>query len=428
VVRNFLAVRIVREMASLDKGPARLQTSGGPSVASDATHNPLSTTEIALMSDPTTLERPRFEPLGFSRERFAGAAAEQGLAGVLLTSPENVFYTTGYTVLPSAGNPILYTLRSRLPAFAYVDADGTVTLLCWGFSAQGVEFGVDEVIGFDRYGQALEALEALLRGARAGSLGVESTCPRFVLQTIERAGRAGDVADADGLIARLRLIKSAAEIAALRRSTELIERTVAELYGLLEPGMSRLALMNEARTRMIANGATGISHITFAFARQNPEFAIDEPLDPGRLATLDLGAIVDGYCSDNRRYAYAGDIPASLVERYDRMVEIVDGVGAALVPGTSYAEVFARAGELCAERDIQLLGRKTHVGHHIGLETEEEWIDDDPTKSIRPNMVINIELYSTAETGEQIGDEETYVIGEDGPERVTVLPREIHRV
>jgi len=43
-------------------------------------------------------------------------------------------------------------------------------------------------------------------------------------------------------------------------------------------------------------------------------------------------------------------------------------------------------------------------------------------------MVINIELYSQAATGDMIGDEETYVVGPDGPERISVLPREIHVV
>ena len=278
------------------------------------------------MTDSSMVERPRFESLGFSRERFAAAAAERELDGVLLTSPENVFYTTGYTVLPSAANPILYTLRSRLPFFAYVDRSGAVTLLCWGFSAEGVDIGADEIVRFDRYADALDALEGVLGARDAGRLAVESTCPRYVLDIVQRTHGDGEIADADELMAQLRLIKTPAEIAALRRSTELIEQTVSELYQLLEPGMSRLALMNEARRRMIANGATGISHITFSFARQNPEYAIDEPLDAGRLATLDLGAIVDGYCSDNRRYAYAGDIPISLLERYERMVEIVDGV------------------------------------------------------------------------------------------------------
>ena len=43
-------------------------------------------------------------------------------------------------------------------------------------------------------------------------------------------------------------------------------------------------------------------------------------------------------------------------------------------------------------------------------------------------MVINIELYTKAESGEQIGDEETYVIEHSGPRRISVLPREIHVV
>ena len=43
-------------------------------------------------------------------------------------------------------------------------------------------------------------------------------------------------------------------------------------------------------------------------------------------------------------------------------------------------------------------------------------------------MVICIELYSIAETGQQIGDEETYVIEAEGPRRISVLPREIRVV
>jgi hypothetical protein len=40
-------------------------------------------------------------------------------------------------------------------------------------------------------------------------------------------------------------------------------------------------------------------------------------------------------------------------------------------------------------------------------------------------MAINIELYSMAETGEQVGNEETYIVGPAGPERISILPREI---
>ena len=175
------------------------------------------------------------------------------------------------------------------------------------------------------------------------------------------------------------------------------------------------------------NGCDGISHLTFSFAQANPEYDIDEKLDPGRLITLDLGGIYKGYCSDNRRYAYTGRVPGSLLERYEQMVEIVDGVGAALMPGASYASLMQLARDLYDRRKLLPLGRFNHVGHNIGLETEERWLDESPD-TVRAGMVINIELYSLAETGEQIGNEETYLITKNGPERLSNLPRKIREI
>ena len=376
------------------------------------------------MAVPST----RFHPIGLDQSKLRALIQRHDLAGILLTSPENVFYTTGYTALPSSGNPILYTLRNRLPFFSYVNREGQTTLLCWGFSAEGVDFGADALIGFNDFAGALHEVRTLLARELADGerLGIESTCPYYVLRLIEETvPHSGVPVVVDGIMASLRLIKSAAEIALLKKSTEIIEQTVGELYGILHRGMSRVDLTREAKYRMIRNGATGISHITFSFAQANPEVAIAETLDEGRLVTLDLGGIYDGYCSDNRRYAYSGQIPRSLLDRYNAMIEIVDAVGAALVPGTTYAELFGLGLDLYEQHDIAALARFTHVGHNIGLETEEQWLDDDPHSKVEAGMVINIELYSIAETGEQIGNEETYIVGPAGPERISVLPREI---
>jgi Xaa-Pro aminopeptidase len=116
------------------------------------------------------------------------------------------------------------------------------------------------------------------------------------------------------------------------------------------------------------------------------------------------------------------------IEHYRTMVGIVDEVGAALVPGTTYTEAYDTAVRLLGEHRIPLLDRFIHVGHNIGLETEEEWLGDDAESAVKAGMAINIELYSQAPTGEMIGNEETYVMHDDGPERISVLPREIYRV
>lgn len=370
---------------------------------------------------------PHFHPTGLDRRALVEAMRKADVDRLLLTSPENVFYTSGYTALPSAGNPILYTLRNRLPHFVVVDAVGTTTLLCWGFSAEEVDFGADRIVGFNDFAGALSRLGEVVEEQGAGStIAVESTCPRYVLDLL--AGRARSLADADPVLDALRLVKSPNEIALLRRSTEIIEQTVAELLPLLRLGMSRREIMREARYRLLRNGAIGISHLTFSFGNSNPEVEADEPLEAESLVTLDLGGIYEGYCSDNRRYAYVGPVPPDLERHYRIMVDIVDSVGAALVPGARYSDLYSLAISLYDRNGIAPLHRFTHVGHNIGLETEEEWIGNDPARTIVAGMVINIELYSEAPTGDIIGDEETYIIGPDGPERVSVLPREIHIV
>jgi Xaa-Pro aminopeptidase len=369
-----------------------------------------------------------FPAIGFDPGLAAERLRDAGMNGMLLCAPENVFYTTGYTALPSSGNPILYTLRNRLPFFSHVDAEGEVTLGCWGFSAEGVNFGADRIAGFNDYAGAVEMLGELAREKSDGSrpLGVESTVPRFAGERLAEAGV--ETAVVDRVIEDMRLIKSPAELDLIRRSTAIIEDCVNDLYGVLEVGMSRADLMHAARSMLIERGASGISHLTFTFGGSNPEIEIAEPLERDRLVTLDLGAIVGGYCSDNRRYAYTGELPDEVRETYETMVSIVDDVGAMLVPGANHREIFDRALELHSERGVEQLARFTHTGHNIGLETEERWLADDADETIAPGMAINIELYTKLDPVGQIGDEETYFVSDSGPDRITRLPREIREV
>ncbi len=370
----------------------------------------------------------RFLPIGFDKRKLFPVMEQRGIRTILLTSPEDVFYTTGYTALPSSGNPILYTLRNRLPSFSVIDADRKlVSLLCWGFSAQGVEFGADVILGFNHFAGALDTLKSeLMRNQTSeGSVGITSSCPYFVVRAIEECSLRNKLVVVDDMMEDLRLIKSSEEIFRLRKSAEIMETTCRELFELLRVGMGRSELTREAKSRLMKNGATGVSHVTLSFTQANPEVDIDERLEMDKLVTVDIGGIYDGYCSDTRRYAYTGSLPRSLQERYKHMVEIVDAVGRALVPGSTFESLYRFALDQYAKHGIKPLARFSHIGHNIGLETEERWLDRSSSYSVKSGMVITIELYSTAETGETIGNEDTYVIGESGPTRISGLPREI---
>jgi Xaa-Pro aminopeptidase len=258
-----------------------------------------------------------------------------------------------------------------------------------------------------------------------GLTGVTSSCPYFVLKVVEDCALQKSLAMADDVMEELRLIKSAEEVLRLRRSADIMEATFRELFDLLRVGMGRSELAREARSRLLRNGATGISHITLSFTQANPEVDIDEALETNRLVTIDIGGIYHGYCSDARRYAYTGSVPEPLQDRYKRMVEIVDTVGGALVPGRSFESLFNFALEQYAKHGVAPVARFSHIGHNIGLETEERWLDASSSHSVKTGMVITIELYSIADTGEQVGNEDTYVIGESVSSRISGLPREI---
>jgi Xaa-Pro aminopeptidase len=365
---------------------------------------------------------------GFSPQRFSSLMNKYQYDAILLASPENVYYATGFPSIHSAGNPILYTLRNVLPYYAFLDREGNAALLCWGGAAAGVQFSAQQVITFPDAVTARQKLSELLaqKEKQIRRIGLESTCPLETYRTVENLFDAGRIALCDELIGEMRLIKSSTEIEYMKKSTAIVEQTVSELMGLLRIGISRPELIYEAKTRMLKNGATGVGHVTISFGSSNPEVEIDEQLQPGKLVVLDLGALYLGYASDNRRLLYSGKVPAGMHALHATMCDIVDEVADQMKPGASFDELYRLALQLYKKNKLDPF--IPNVGHSIGLNTEEAWIYKDSPVVVQPGMVINLELYSLYETGELIGDEETYYIDDLGAHRMTSLPRPIKQI
>jgi Xaa-Pro dipeptidase len=368
----------------------------------------------------------RFDPPGLARTHLSRLMQDNRIDALLLTTPENVFYTTGFPALNSSGNPILYALRNVLPFFAYITANGATTLFCWGGAATNIDYGVDEIVTYPDLETGSRLLRSHLsaRTARSTRLAVESSCPLSVYRLIADIVDPSLLRDAEPLLMRCRLVKTPQEIDHLRTSAQIVERTVGDLMQQVHTDMLRPTLMRAARKGMMDYGATGIDHITISFGASNPEVEIAEALLPDRLVTLDLGAIYYGYVSDNRRLMFSGTIPAALRDLHETMCGIVDEVGAVLTPGRTFGEMYQTA--MASYARHQLTPFIPNIGHTIGLQVEELWIHEaeDPTP-LSEGVVLNLEMYALYDTGELIGDEETYVITAKGAERLTNLPRAI---
>ena len=365
------------------------------------------------------------KPVGLDRSRLFAMLKQSKLDGIFLSSPENVFYTTGFPTLPGSGNPIVYALRNQLPYFSFISKEETITLLCWAVASMGIDYGVDDIRSYFTYQMSVDELTAFIgEKLQPGcTVGVESTFPFYAIQLIQEYAKPAKILVVDDLIHQLRLLKSEGEIERIKKSTQIIDQTVVELAQNLRLGMSRLELIQEAKYCMLKNGAQGVDHVTVAFGSANPEVALGETLEENQIVTLDLGAVYEGYVSDNRRLVYTGAVPEHLKQLHQKLCWVVAEMGNALQPGKTFAELHAHAFELYEKVGIDPMF--LHVGHSLGLQVDEHWIlGDDPTP-VEKGMVLNIELYSFSDEGVMIGDEETYVVTGGQPEQISHLPVEI---
>jgi Xaa-Pro aminopeptidase len=160
---------------------------------------------------------------------------------------------------------------------------------------------------------------------------------------------------------------------------------------------------------------------------QNGEAPADAPIAPDTLVVVDMGALVDGYCSDCTRTFATGDLGDEAAAVYD------------LVLGTQVASLErVRAGEACVEVDAFARERITEaghgerfghgLGHGVGLEVHEA-----PTLSragdgeLRAGNVVTVEpgVYLPGDFGVRI--EDLVVVTDDGPEVLSGFPKELTR-
>ena len=374
------------------------------------------------------MEVNRFEAIGFKREKLVAWMQENQVDGVFFSSPENVFYTTGYPCLPSSGNPIVYALRNMLPFYSFIGKDGKVTLLCWMMASFGADYSIDDSQTFFAYPMAIEIItEFIQANIKDGDVvAVETTCPYLLIKLLNDNARPSRIVFVDDQINRQRMIKSPEEIKRIQKSTEIIDRTVKELAGILKVGMNRLDLIDEAKWRLLKNGAHAVDHITVAFGPANPEIALGEILEPDQIVTLDLGGIYEGYASDNRKLAYTGKVPEEMHVLHHNLCDIVSQVGNGLAPGKKFSEIHALAASLYEKYNLDPYF--LHAGHSIGIQVDEAWMLSDNETVIEENMVFNVELYGRHDSGVMIGNEETYLVTGSGVKKLSTLPTDIIEV
>jgi Xaa-Pro aminopeptidase len=342
--------------------------------------------------------------------------AEQEIAALLVTHLADVRYLCGFTgsnaaLAITASSAVLYTdgryktqARQETKSAKVVIAQKSALAECCAFLAAS---GVSQCF-FDGSHTSVAQLRAMQEAIKeAVKRVVRGTRRRGFFKALTKP-----------IVAELRMIKDAGELARMEAAALLGCRLFEELLSKIEAGKSEISIAAELEYAARMAGAEGMSFDTIVAA--GPRAALPHGvasaarIRPSGFIVLDFGIILEGYCSDMTRTVFLGD--ASPRERfaYDSVLEAQQAAIDAVKAGVRCSDVHEAACSVL--RRAKLEKYFTHsTGHGVGLEIHEPpRIAKEQEELLKTGMVITIEpgVYLAGKFGIRI--EDMVVVTESG--------------
>lgn len=234
-------------------------------------------------------------------------------------------------------------------------------------------------------------------------------------------------------VARLRMIKSPAEIAVLRRAAQLTAQAIRKAAAEVRAGTDERSLEAEFEAACKRGGAQRLAFSSIIKSGENSLWPWrilgahydrrNRRLQAGELVIFDVGCELDFYASDvGRTVPVAGRFSPEQRRVLALEVAVADAIIAAVRPGVTLNELGAVARAhipAAAQPYMQAAG---HFGHHIGLSAGDPSLADVP---LAPGMVLTVEpWYYDHDHGRAVFTEDVILVTEQGAEVLTAgLPR-----
>ena len=357
-------------------------------------------------------------------ERLAADLREREVDVLLVATPVNVRYLTGFT--GTSGLALIFAEQAASHRFFTDFRYATQS------AAQVPDAFQREIVAGDLLEASARSL-ASSSGAAGKRLGFDDAglTVKQHARLAELLGEGWELVPCAGLVEGLRAVKDAGEIDRIRAAAELADEA---LQGVLEAGVvgrTERDVAIELELLMRRLGAEAPSFPSIVAAGAHGALPHAEPrareIRKDALLTIDWGALHEGYCSDcTRTYATGEGISARAREIYGLVLAAQEQALAAVRAGPSGKEVDAVARDL-----IEAAGEGDHfghgLGHGVGMEVHEgprlsRLASEDP---LQVGNVVTVEpgVYLPGRLGVRI--EDLVVITEGGQEVLSRLGKEL---
>lgn len=356
------------------------------------------------------VEGPRRKSRIKRLRKLRTSIAEKGLDALLLSQPENLRYLSGFTgssgwLLISEQNAILATdfryveqAKGESPDFEIIQTKqelrdwlpGSVSDLGWhklGFEAN--------FISYDSYHKLNEAIKT----------------KQVNLELVPTTG----------IVEQLRSIKEPEELGFITKAVELADIAFEQAKALIRPGITEKEAAWEIEKFLRQEGSEGMPFEIIVASGPNSALPHARPTEKiirsGEPVLIDIGARINGYCSDFSRTLFLGKADKTFREIYNIVLKAqataMEGIESGM--DASQADRLARSVvEQAGYGDAFGHG----LGHGVGLAMHEfPTLGPSSSDSLADGMVFTIEpgIYLAGQGGVRIED---MVVLENGKAKV----------
>lgn len=231
------------------------------------------------------------------------------------------------------------------------------------------------------------------------------------------------------IVTGLRAIKSDAEVKIIARAARIADAMMEAAMAAARPGTTELEISKVIRRAAEDLGAEGESFANIVASGPNASRPHHAPssrkLRVGDMVTIDLGARVEGYCSDLTRNPVIGKVPKRFAAIYDACLEAQQAAVAAIKPGVACAAIDAVARDI-----ITRAGYGDHfvhgTGHAVGLQIHEDpRVNKTSKATLAAGHVVTVEpgIYIPGFGGVRI--EDLVLVTPKGHRVLSASPREL---
>lgn len=370
---------------------------------------------------------------------------EQELTGALIILNSDMFYFSG-------------TVQN---SYLYVPAQGEVVLMVKKSLRRSQEESVLKNIVAIKSPKEIPTILASFGYTGLTKIGMElDVLPFNLYQMYKSIFSDAELCDVSPAIKKIRAIKSPYEIAILRSALAVADQAFLTVPNFLREGMSEieLAALFEAELRKrghagccklrafnqefffgsVCSGESGFIPSFFDGPIGGSGVCVSHPNGAGwkkitrnEPVLIDYTTIIQGYTGDQTRIFCIGELSPKMEQYFQAALLIEAEVLKVMKPGTPMEVPYLLALKLAEEMGYQdhFMGYKQDrvkfLGHGIGLELDEWPIFAKGFKQpLLPGMTFALEPKFIFPEG-AIGTENSFVMTETGPEKLSITPETI---